>query len=144
MSIDVVKMVSGKLTNQKKMTKAKKYTQSLFNFSKPKTKKTMEKIVKIKTKKYVSKKKTTTKKVPKTALKKLPAKLKGKATLAQLNKARKTGKSVSVGKARQTGSSSKYLDKRKTALAPGKRLTPSGNIYYENRKNRSDKKGFNL
>ena len=119
-----------------------KGTQILFDFTTPKKTKKMGKIIKMKVKKVT---KTTTK-AKTNALKKLPAKLKGKATLAQLNRARKTGASVSISSKpkRQTGSSTKSADKLKKAIAPGKRLTAAGNIYYESRKNRSDKAGSNI
>jgi hypothetical protein len=42
---------------------------------------------------------------------------------------------------RQTGSSDMARDRKRKALAPGKRRSKKGNIYYENRKNRSDVKG---
>lgn len=42
---------------------------------------------------------------------------------------------------RQTGSSDMARDKKRKALAPGKRISKNGKIYYENRKNRSDVKG---
>lgn len=42
---------------------------------------------------------------------------------------------------RQTGSSDMSRDRKRKALAPGKRRSKKGNIYYENRKNRSDVKG---
>jgi len=42
---------------------------------------------------------------------------------------------------RQTGSSDMARDRKRKALAPGKRRAKSGKIYYENRKNRSDVKG---
>lgn len=42
---------------------------------------------------------------------------------------------------RQTGSSDMARDKKRKAIAPGKRRSKKGNIYYENRKNRSDVKG---
>lgn len=38
----------------------------------------------------------------------------------------------------QVGTSRKPYDKRRHALAPGKRRSKSGHIYYERRKNRSD------
>ncbi len=41
----------------------------------------------------------------------------------------------------QTGKSNKKRDKVRDALPPGKRESKSRNIYYENRKNRSDLKG---
>jgi len=42
---------------------------------------------------------------------------------------------------RQTGSSNISRDLRKQAFAPGRRTSASGNVYYERRKNRSDKPG---
>jgi hypothetical protein len=43
---------------------------------------------------------------------------------------------------RQTGFSDKEYDSRKVALLPGKRIAyDTGNVYYERRANRSDKKG---
>jgi len=42
---------------------------------------------------------------------------------------------------RQTGSSDLLRDRKLKALAPGKRRSKNGIIYYENRKNRSDVKG---
>ena len=41
----------------------------------------------------------------------------------------------------QIGKSLVQIDKKRKALAPGKRRSKSGKIYYENRKNRSDLKG---
>ncbi len=42
---------------------------------------------------------------------------------------------------RQIGKSSKKRDLSRKALKPGKRRSRNGKIYYENRRNRSDKKG---
>lgn len=42
---------------------------------------------------------------------------------------------------RQTGSSKLTRDLKKRALAPGRRISKSGSVYYERRKNRSDKPG---
>ena len=42
---------------------------------------------------------------------------------------------------KQTGSSDMARDRKRKALAPGKRRSKNGKIYYENRKNRSDVKG---
>ncbi|MHA1678353.1 MAG: hypothetical protein ACTSW3_06190 [Promethearchaeota archaeon] len=39
----------------------------------------------------------------------------------------------------QIGTTIKKIDKMRKALAPGKRISKNGKIYYENRKNRSDK-----
>jgi hypothetical protein len=41
----------------------------------------------------------------------------------------------------QTGRSSRKADSQKRAKAPGKRLSKSKKVYYERRKNRSDKPG---
>jgi len=41
----------------------------------------------------------------------------------------------------QIGKSIKSIDVKRKALAPGKRMSKDGNIYYERRKNRSDLKG---
>jgi len=43
--------------------------------------------------------------------------------------------------AKQTGTSNLLYDKRKKAKAPGKRISESGNTYYEYRRNRSDLPG---
>ena len=44
----------------------------------------------------------------------------------------------------QTGRTTKLIDMPKTALAPGKRVSKYGKIYYEYRKNRSDITGKKL
>ena len=41
----------------------------------------------------------------------------------------------------QVGRSDKVNDRKRMALAPGKRISKNGNIYWETRKNRSDVKG---
>lgn len=46
-----------------------------------------------------------------------------------------------VSSTRQTGSSSAAKDRARKALAPGRRVSKSGSVYYERRKNRSDKAG---
>jgi len=45
---------------------------------------------------------------------------------------------------KQIGKTVKSIDVKRKALAPGKRISKTGKIYYENRKNRSDKVGTNL
>lgn len=45
-------------------------------------------------------------------------------------------------KFRQTGSSNKGADSQRRAKPPGKRRSASGRVYYERRKNRSDKPGL--
>ena len=52
-------------------------------------------------------------------------------------------KSLRVSKY-QIGTSNKKRDITRKALAPGKRISKAGKIYYENRKNRSDKVGSKL
>jgi len=42
----------------------------------------------------------------------------------------------------QTGKSIKEIDKSRKALPPGKRISRTGNVYYEYRKNRSDLNGI--
>jgi len=42
---------------------------------------------------------------------------------------------------RQTGTSRAAVDKKIRAKSPGKRVSRGGNVYYERRKNRSDKPG---
>ncbi len=44
----------------------------------------------------------------------------------------------------QHGSTNIYRDKRLTAMPPGKRISKTGKIYFEYRKNRSDKAGSKL
>ena len=39
----------------------------------------------------------------------------------------------------QTGRSNTAADKKRTAMKPGRRLSKSGKVYFENRRNRSDK-----
>ena len=44
----------------------------------------------------------------------------------------------------QTGRTTKSVDVPRKALLPGKRMSRTGKIYYEYRKNRSDMPGTNL
>ncbi|MEM4409689.1 MAG: hypothetical protein QXI19_13205 [Candidatus Caldarchaeum sp.] len=53
---------------------------------------------------------------------------------------RRRGRTIAV-KLPQTGKSNVELDQQLDALAPGKRRSASGRIYYERRKNRSDRPG---
>ena len=41
----------------------------------------------------------------------------------------------------QTGDTIVKIDAKRKALAPGKRISSSGNVYWESRANRSDKPG---
>ncbi len=50
-------------------------------------------------------------------------------------------KSKSLSVTPQVGKSIKKIDVKRKALAPGKRISSSGNIYYETRSNRSDLPG---
>ena len=50
----------------------------------------------------------------------------------------KLPRTVVVSK-RQTGTSVRKVDKARTAMPPGRRLSASGKKYTENRRNRSDK-----
>lgn len=66
-----------------------------------------------------------------------------KDCIAQASREYKAGKLGAVKKAstRQTGGSNTKRDKQRRAKPPGKRISESGNVYYERRKNRSDKPG---
>ena len=44
----------------------------------------------------------------------------------------------------QVGKSNIKADSKRKALAPGKRISKTGNIYWETRRNRSDKPGKNI
>lgn len=44
----------------------------------------------------------------------------------------------------QTGKSNLSRDKKLAALVPGKRISKNGNVYYEYRKNRSDRRGSKI
>jgi hypothetical protein len=44
----------------------------------------------------------------------------------------------------QTGKTDKVRDKVRKALMPGKRISKTGKIYFEGRRNRSDQKGSNI
>ena len=50
-------------------------------------------------------------------------------------------KSKSLSVRPQIGKSIVTIDKKRKALVPGKRISSSGNVYYEYRKNRSDSVG---
>jgi hypothetical protein len=54
--------------------------------------------------------------------------------------ARRRGRTIAV-KLPQTGTSSIEYDRRFKALPPGKRRSRTGRIYYERRRNRSDRPG---
>jgi hypothetical protein len=56
---------------------------------------------------------------------------------------KKRGRAVKIAE-HQTGNSIKSIDKKRNALSPGKRVSRTGKIYYEYRKNRSDLKGENI
>ncbi len=52
--------------------------------------------------------------------------------------------SKSVRVLEQTGKTTVKIDAKRKALAPGKRISSSGNVYWETRKNRSDSPGKKL
>jgi len=71
------------------------------------------------------------------------AKTKDQLVNSIVMKERLNGKSLGakpVAK-KQTGTSNKARDLKRTAKAPGKRKSASGRTYYESRKNRSDRPG---
>jgi len=60
-------------------------------------------------------------------------------------RARETGKTQSIKIAsNRRGQTNKQVDSRKRAQAPGWRVSPKGNLYYEIRRNRSDSKGSSV
>lgn len=68
-----------------------------------------------------------------------------KQILALKKKAKKNSKPyVLYSLTKQKGKSKTRLDKDYKALPPGKRISKNGNVYYEYRKNRTDKKGKRL
>ncbi|MFW6311659.1 MAG: hypothetical protein ACOC1K_05425 [Nanoarchaeota archaeon] len=59
-------------------------------------------------------------------------------------KAKRTGKPIILGKTKQRGPQnksgySKKSDRKKKALPPGKRISKTGKVYYEYRRDHSDK-----
>lgn len=57
-------------------------------------------------------------------------------------KLKSLNKSLSVTS--QVGRTTKSRDKARKALPPGKRISKTGNVYYETRKNRSDMPGTKI
>lgn len=45
---------------------------------------------------------------------------------------------------KQVGTSNKSRDSKRNALSPGKRISKTGKVYWETRKNRSDAVGSNV
>ena len=45
---------------------------------------------------------------------------------------------------KQRGTSNKLIDEKRSALPPGKRISRTGRIYWESRRNRSDKLGTKI
>jgi len=60
-------------------------------------------------------------------------------TVGKIVKKKTVKKAAKKKVIKQTGTSNKVYDKRKQANKPGKRISKKGNVYYENRENRSDK-----
>lgn len=73
-----------------------------------------------------------------TAIKQASRELKGKSNPV----IKKAGKKKSKVKVWQTGTSVTVADRKRKAKPPGKRLSKKGKVYYERRKNRSDKPGM--
>lgn len=71
------------------------------------------------------------------------AKTKDQLVNSIVMKERLSGKTLGAKSAakKQTGTSNKARDLKRTAKAPGKRKSASGRTYYESRKNRSDRPG---
>lgn len=73
------------------------------------------------------------------------AKARAKAAKAKKPTAKKTAVKKTAAKkitsTYQTGSSNKLYDSMKKAQGPGKRVSATGGVYYERRKNRSDMPG---
>ena len=65
--------------------------------------------------------------------------VRAKAAKSKAAKKKTVAKIVKKKTIKQTGTSNKAYDKRFSAKPPGKRKSKSGNIYTENRANRSDK-----
>lgn len=59
----------------------------------------------------------------------------------ELKGAKKPAKKSAPKKRYQTGTSNKKRDSARKAKAPGKRVSKTGRVYYERRRNRSDKAG---
>ena len=75
---------------------------------------------------------------------KQPRDAKGHFKKVKHPKVYKVGKKTPVSRIHQTGKSNMARDKKLSALNPGKRLSKNGNVYYEYRKNRSDRRGSRL
>ena len=60
-------------------------------------------------------------------------------TIKYGGKSKKVPFTATAGK--QHGKSNKVYDTREKAMTPGKRVSENGNVYFETRKNRSDKRG---
>jgi hypothetical protein len=131
-----------------------------YNYSEKETPKTVKKIVENLTSeikeynKNITMAKTTKKPAAKKAAKKpsaaqlaarkkfaAMAKAKAKAVKAKKPAAKKVAAKKTASKAYQTGSSKELYDSMKKAKGPGKRVSASGGVYYERRKNRSDMPG---
>jgi hypothetical protein len=131
-----------------------------YNYSEKETPKTVKKIVENLTSeikeynKNITMAKTTKKPAAKKAAKKpspaqlaarekfaAMAKAKAKAVKAKKPAAKKVAAKKTASKTYQTGSSNKLYDKMKKSQGPGKRVSATGNVYYERRKNRSDMPG---
>lgn len=72
-----------------------------------------------------------------------------RATKTTRRSSRRTGtrrlpRTTKISKTQTGKRKSVRADRKKSALPPGKRLSTSGKVYYERRRNRSDKVGSRL
>jgi len=74
----------------------------------------------------------------------VPRKKKKYRLLKIKSRIRRKGMTVKVSKKQIGHVKSIKADRRRKALTPGKRISRNGKIYYERRKNRSDKKGSRI
>ena len=75
---------------------------------------------------------------------KQPRDAKGHFKKVKHPKVYKVGRKTPVQRIHQTGKSDMARDKQRSALPPGKRISKNGNVYYEYRKNRTDRRGSRL
>lgn len=76
--------------------------------------------------------------------KKSTGKKSNKKTKQYKLKSKKYGRQVLKASGKQTGKSNAKRDRARKAMAPGKRRSAKGKVYYEDRKNRSDKRGTRI
>ena len=106
------------------------------------------------TKKKKRKKKTSTKAATKVVRKKRTKKKKARkkgveallkgAKVYEIKRKGRTYKVYVLPRMRQIGRSNELRDLKRKALPPGRRISRSGRVYYEYRKNRSDLPGLKI